>query len=106
MICLVVFFLLVSGESIEAKEAKILLINSNASVRKYKTVQEEFKKTIPGRVLEFDLKGRKWTNVDATDLLAYNPDLVYCIGLKAYQYAKKNFSSKKIVFSSTGLSSN
>ena len=99
-ICLVVFLFLASDALLWAGEAKILLINSNASVRKYRTVQDEFKKIIPARVREFDLKGREWKNIDAGDLLSHDPDLVYCIGAKAYYFAENHFSEKKIVFTS------
>lgn len=94
IICIFVLFFLTPDLPVRADEKTILIINSNASVKKYKTAQEEFVKTKPGRVLEFDLES------GAANMTAHDPDLVYCIGSKAYFAANKHFGKKKIVFSS------
>lgn len=80
---------------------KIMVINSNAAVDKYKIAQEEFTKTISTPVVEIDLGGKKWKIGEIEDLLYDEyPDLVYCIGTKAYLLANKFISDRNIVFSS------
>jgi putative ABC transport system substrate-binding protein len=80
---------------------KILLINSNASVEKYKVAQEEFKKSISRPILEINLEEEKW-NIQRVQDFLYDeyPDLIYCIGTKAYLIAQKFVSERNIVFSS------
>ncbi len=80
---------------------KIMVINSNASVDKYKTAQEEFTKSISTPVLELDLGDKKLKLREIEEFL-YNeyPDLVYCIGTKAYLLANKFIRERNIVFSS------
>ncbi len=100
-IILFIFFSLVAPNALFGSEKpRILVINSNASVEKYRVVQEEFKKTVPLQVRETDL-GKK-SNPDIDDLLGYDPDLVYCIGAKAYFFANRHFNknNKPVVFSS------
>jgi putative ABC transport system substrate-binding protein len=80
---------------------KILLINSNASVERYKLAQEEFRKAIPGPVREIDLEEKGWSVQKVQDVLYDEyPDLVYCIGTKAYLLANRFVSERHIVFSS------
>lgn len=80
---------------------KIVLINSGASVEKYRVAQEEFKKSISQPIVEVDLEEKKWKISDVEDLLYDEyPDLIYCIGTKAYLIANKYVSEKEIVFSS------
>lgn len=76
---------------------RVLLLNSNTGVGKYKAVQESFKETLPHPLLEVDLAAGK---PDLGKLRAYDADLIYCIGAKAYSYAIENFSKEEIVFSS------
>ncbi len=80
---------------------KIMVLNSNAAVDKYRIAQEEFSQSISMPVSKVDLGGAKLKLRDIEDLL-YNeyPDLVYCIGTKAYLLANKFISERKIVFSS------
>ncbi len=88
------------NQEISAELNKILLINSNAAVEKYRVVQEEFKKTVPNPIKEVDLGSKKEMNADIAGMSSYNPDIIYCIGGKAYSLANKHFSDKPIVFSS------
>ena len=91
---------LLSGLSAD-EGPKIMVINSNAAVDKYKIAQDEFIKSIPTPVVQVDLGATKLKLREIEDLL-YNqyPDLVYCIGTKAYLLANKYISDRKIVFSS------
>ena len=80
---------------------KIMVINSNAAIDKYKIAQEEFTKSISTPVVELDLGDRKWKIGEIEDFLYDEyPDLVYCIGTKAYLLANKFISDRNIVFSS------
>lgn len=80
---------------------KIMVINSNAAVEKYRIAQEEFTKSISTPVVEIDLGATKLKLREIEDLLYDEyPDLVYCIGSKAYLLANKFISDRKIVFSS------
>ncbi|MBW2111398.1 MAG: hypothetical protein JRH00_08165 [Deltaproteobacteria bacterium] len=80
---------------------KIMLINSNASVEKYRVAQEEFTKSISSPVVEVDLGSKKWKLTEIEDLLYDEyPDIVYCIGTKAYLLANRHISERNIVFSS------
>jgi putative tryptophan/tyrosine transport system substrate-binding protein len=80
---------------------KIMVINSNAAVDKYKIAQEEFTKSIPTPVMELDLGDKKLKLREIEDFLYDEyPDLVYCIGTKAYLLANKFISERNIVFSS------
>ena len=82
-------------------KTKIMLINSSGAVEKYSVAQEEFLKTIPQSVVAVDLSKEKYKLSDMEDLLYDEyPDLIYCIGTKAYLIANKFVSEKKIIFSS------
>ena len=80
---------------------KIMVINSNASVEKYRIAQEAFTRSILLPVQEIDLGEKKWKLREIEDrLYDVYPDLAYCIGTKAYLLAKKFISERHIVFSS------
>ena len=96
-ICLVFLLSVLSAD----EGPKIMVINSNAAVDKYKTAQDEFTKSISTPVLKIDLGNQKLKLREIEDLLYDQyPDLVYCIGTKAYLLANKFISDRKIVFSS------
>lgn len=86
------------GETSE--NLKILLISSNAAVGKYKAAQEAFRKTVSNPVMTVNMGSETGGNIDMGRLLSYNADLIYCIGGKAYFFAREHFGEKKIVFSS------
>jgi putative ABC transport system substrate-binding protein len=100
LICFLCFLLILTG--LFADEGhKIMVINSNASVERYEIAQEEFKKVISRPVLEINLDEKRWRIPDLQDLLYDEyPDLIYCIGTKAYLIAHKFVSERNIVFSS------
>lgn len=82
------------------EKPKILLINSDGNVEKYKTAQDEFKKTVSASVLEADLGNTRGIDEEIKKMLTYRADMVYCIGAKAFSFAKDHFNDKYIVFSS------
>ena len=100
LICILCLFLLLSVLTAD-EGPKIMVLNSNAAVDKYKVAQEEFTRSISTPVVEIDLGAKKWKIGEIQDLL-YDvyPDLVYCIGTKAYLLANKYISERNIVFSS------
>jgi putative tryptophan/tyrosine transport system substrate-binding protein len=80
---------------------KIMLLNSDASVEKYRVAQEEFRSAIANPVVEIDLGEKKWKPGEVEDLFYDEyPDLVYCIGTEAYLLASKYIRERNIVFSS------
>ena len=88
---LIVWFSLLFPATIAAeKEPKVLVINSNSTVEKYKVAQEEFKRAFAHPVLEINLDDKKWKIPNVEDLLFDEyPDLIYCIGTKAYLITNK-----------------
>ena len=77
----------------------ILVMNSNAKIERYKSMEKAFTKDI----------GKKFKRIDIGDMsqdqikeYLYDeyPDIVYAIGTKAFQYARKYIPEKKIFFSS------
>jgi putative tryptophan/tyrosine transport system substrate-binding protein len=83
------------------KELKVLLINSDTRIEKYRVAQEEFTRTLSHPVHAINLDDTKWKAADVENLLYDEyPDLVYCIGSKAYLIAHRYISEKDIVFSS------
>ena len=98
---IICFFLLFPGRLAAEDRPSVVLINSNASVEKYKVAQEEFKKAFAYPVVEVILDEKKWKIPEVEDLLYdEHPDLIYCIGTKAYLIANKFARKKDIVFSS------
>jgi putative ABC transport system substrate-binding protein len=99
-IYILLLLLLIPG-NLAADNSKILLINSDASVEKYEAAQMEFKSTVDSPIKDIDLGEKEWKSQEIEDLLYDEyPDLIYCIGTKAYVVANRFLSEKKIVFSS------
>jgi putative ABC transport system substrate-binding protein len=83
--------------------AKVLIVNSDSSVEKYRQAEDEFTRQIQasvGRVV-----GVKLDNSQAPEELQSlidreSPDLIYSIGAKAYQYASRFKGPRPLLFSS------
>ncbi|WP_207682536.1 ABC transporter substrate-binding protein [Desulfonema magnum] len=103
LLCLLFLFLLLPGLLSADDKRKIMVINSDASVEKYREVQEEFHKAIsyPIPVTEIRLEDRRRT-ISEIDALLDDKDycVVYCIGTKAYLIANKYADEKPVIFSS------
>lgn len=99
---LVIYMVLIAAVNpLFAKQPRILLLNSNYDIGKYKTVQEEFKKSVSNPVKEVNFGNIGKQSDLAGELKSYNPDVVYCIGAKACSFANKNFAQNThLVFSS------
>jgi len=99
-ICLL-FLLLYPGSLSSDDGPKVLLIDSDAAVDKYERAGNEFKKALSHPVVEVRLNEKRWKITDVEDLIYdEDPDLVYCIGTKAYLIANKYAGGTNIVFSS------
>ncbi|MCP4346694.1 MAG: TonB-dependent receptor [Desulfobacterales bacterium] len=80
----------------------IMVINSDASVKKYRAAQEAFKKAIKQPVREINLNEKQWKDPDEVRELIWDedPSLIYCIGIKAYSFARENAGEKRIILPS------
>lgn len=87
-----------------ASAPNIMVLNSDASIKKYKVAQDEFVKDLgSGRITIVELQLPKWRRLTKVKDMLYDeyPELVYCIGTKAYLLANKYIPKCQIVFSST-----
>jgi putative ABC transport system substrate-binding protein len=97
----VLLLLLIFPGNLTAVDPKILVINSDASVKRYAVAQAEYISSISYPAGLMDLGGRKKTLQEIEDTLYDEyPDLVYCIGTRAYLAANRFLKEKDIVFSS------
>lgn len=100
IICLL-FLLFCPGSLFSDSSPKVLLINSDATVEKYEQAGNEFKKALPHPVIEMRLEAKKWKIADIEELIYdEEPELVYCLGTKAYLIADKYAAGTDRVFSS------
>ncbi len=77
----------------------ILVMNSNAKVERYKSMENAFTKDIDKKFKRIDIGNMSKDKIKEYLYDEY-PDIVYAIGTKAYQYASKYIPEKKIFFSS------
>ncbi len=77
----------------------VLVINSNAEIKKYAQAVEAFRKNYHHDVTVLDI-----SHMSAKEIKNYlydeYPDIVYAVGAKAYQYANTYLPEKTIYFSS------
>jgi len=106
VLSLVGLFLVLNSGWYSASEAgaitqKILILNSNMSVEKYFAVQTEFKSKFNFPIVELDL-GSKWFDNSEIEksIRRESPDVIYCIGSKAYMLAFRYAKDKNLIFSS------
>lgn len=77
----------------------ILVLNSNAKVQRYNSMEKEFIAAIQHKVTKADITNMSQEEVQEC-LYDIYPDIIYAIGTKAYQYARAFVPEKKIFFSS------
>jgi len=86
-----------------AQSSKVLIVNSDNTVFRYEKIASEFKKVIQQnayQLAEFDLNRHTDAEADLKQLIQQeNPELIYCIGTKAYSLARNYASNKKLLFS-------
>jgi len=92
--------LFISSTLLAREDKGVLILNSDMSIYKYSLVQSEIKSKITNLKGEIDL-GSKWINEKKIQkmILELDPDVIYCIGSKAYQMAHKLAGKRNIVFS-------
>lgn len=80
--------------------AKTLIINSNQSVKKYSLMQSvfqnKFKSTTQGINLKGELADKHWLGQTLDEV---NPELIFCIGSKAYLQTSEQAGDTNILFS-------
>ncbi|MBT3376923.1 MAG: hypothetical protein HN742_08675 [Lentisphaerae bacterium] len=80
---------------------KLLIVNSDVSVRKYLVAQTAFKETVGGDVSLVDLGGKNTDRNSLSETItSQQPDAVYCIGSKAYLTTYSLTKDARIVVSS------
>ena len=92
--------LFISNTLLAREDKGVIILNSDMSIYKYSLAQSELKMKITNLKGEIDL-GSKWIDEKKIKkmILDVNPDVIYCIGSKAYQMAYKLAGNKSIVFS-------
>jgi len=104
--CLFCFIFFIPNTLFADGSPEIMLINSDTSVDKYRVAQEEFgnslaDKTAPHMIADINLGDKKWELAEVEEFLYdENPDLIYCVGTKAYLVANRYMPRKSIIFSS------
>ena len=97
------FLVLISfcGQIFAQEGKKILILNSDKSIEKYLLTQTEFESVLTNPKVEIDL-GSKWIDESAAKntILKENPEVIFCIGSKAYLLVSTWSGNKNIVFSS------
>jgi len=84
-------------------QAKILIVNSDDTVEKYRQVKDAFKLQITpyaGRIIDVDVQQTEQADALEKLIKDESPDLIYSIGSKAYQLATQYGGSKPVLFSS------
>jgi putative ABC transport system substrate-binding protein len=82
---------------------KVLVVNSDSSVEKYRQAEDEFTrqiKTSVDRVVDVKLDRSEEPEALQRLIDSEKPDLIYSIGSKAYQFASRYNGSKPLLFSS------
>lgn len=86
-----------------AQSSKVLIVNSDNTVFRYEKMATEFKKVLQQnayQLTEFNLNSHADAEVELKQLVQQeDPDLVYCIGTKAYSLARNYAPHKKLLFS-------
>lgn len=93
--------LMLAGLTRATELKSVLIINSDASVDKFLQIEESFTETYNGRISKLDLGPD--TQADAKvrrALLTQQPDLVFCVGPKAYLATNQATQRVPIIFSS------
>jgi len=100
IVCLL-FVLSCPGGLFGGGTPKILLVNSDARLEKYEEAGDGFKKALLHPVFEVRVDEKKWTLSHIEELIYdEDPELIYCIGTKAYLIANKYARKTDRIFSS------
>jgi putative ABC transport system substrate-binding protein len=95
-----IIFMIIPGDMCAGENRNVLIINSNASVKKYSQMQTAFKASFEGTSDEVDI-GSKWFEEKAVEktVRSTKPGLIFCIGSKAYVLAQEIAKDAHIIFS-------
>lgn len=87
-------------DAIRAADKRVLVVNSNAQVPKFRQIEEAFAASFGGPVSSIDLgSGEEGAEARVRrELLAKSPDIVFCVGSKAYLAAIRSTQRTPIVF--------
>ncbi|VAX25213.1 hypothetical protein MNBD_NITROSPINAE04-627 [hydrothermal vent metagenome] len=98
---LALLLVLSSANTFADESAKVLILNSDSKVRKYTFTNNTFKSKLGYNIAEIDLLGDKVNeSLIKKTLSNFKPDVIYCIGARAYLAAHKLAKNSSIVFSS------
>ncbi len=84
-------------------QGKILIVNSDSDVYRYKKIAIEFKSVVEKNAYQsIDFNAEHYTNVEAElkkVVQQENPDIIFSIGTKAYSVARNYAKDKAVLFS-------
>ena len=100
ILVLVLFSISIAGSLVAREDDTVIVLNSDVSIDKYSVAHTEFKSIMSNVADEIDL-GSKWLDEEGIKkkIIEIDPDIIYCIGSKAYQMAYKMRRGRKLVFS-------
>ena len=98
----ILFIIQMHSISADAEQVhRIILLNTELSVEKYRIVQYEFGKYFDYRTVRVDMGDQNTTETELNEIIDhYNPPLIFCIGSKAYATADRFYKDNAILFSS------
>lgn len=86
-----------------AAQSKVLIVNTNTSVPRYEKIATEFKNTLPKNTYqwqEFNVEAHSSPDNDLQQLIqTEKPEIIYCIGSKAYSLSQSYATDKILIFS-------
>lgn len=101
---LLILFMIPVNCYAEDANKQVLVLNSNLSVKRYSIMQNEFKNKFGKKIVEIDLSS-KWQDHRLLEnkIKKVKPDVIFCIGSKAYIQAKKLAEKKTPKIFSLGI---
>ncbi|MEO5334367.1 MAG: hypothetical protein H7839_20320 [Magnetococcus sp. YQC-5] len=99
IIALMLLFWMTFPEMANAAEQKVLLINSNSTVKRYVDIQKEFLQQWSGPSQVVDMQGKEDASEKIVDIVKkYQPDVIFNIGSQAHTLANEQFKNIRQVF--------
>lgn len=98
-----IILILLSANTVVTAQSKVLIVSTDRGVYRYEKIASEFKNILQQNAYqwsEFDLGDSANTeNRLKQTIEQQNPDIIYCIGTKAYSLARQYAGDKKLLFS-------
>jgi putative ABC transport system substrate-binding protein len=86
-----------------ADTKKILIVNTNTALQRYEKISTEFKNQLPKTAyqwVEFNIEDHENAESDLEKIISQEkPDIIYCIGSKAYSISQKQAKDEILLFS-------